>query len=194
MNPDYNLAYLLENPISQRRFIAEAAAGFDELVGSQTKYSSSVIYGPVDFSDDEEEPAPQAMDLSGLLSQTANDTSYISIEHCHKKVKAFFDDINARSQPCAVLTWVVLVILFVCPRLREIVCENTEPALFVPFFDDYEKRFTVSLCGILVHKRERKEERSQIKTEALSPFEIVLQELANFHRIRTSPPVEYKRV
>lgn len=187
MDPNYNLAWLFTNEVSQRRFIAVAAEAFEELIANQTEYTSSVIYGPVNLSDREDDGPPQAFDLSGLLNQIEPEKSYISKEHSHRFVSTFFKDISTTAQPEHILTWVVLVIFFVCPRLRKRVAENTEPAL-LKYFDDFSRRFTLRLCGNLVHKRERKEERSQVKTEALSPFEIVISERILFDFIRSSPP------
>lgn len=187
----FNLASLFYDEVAQRRLIATAATAFDELMTNHQNYTSSVIYGPTNLPDYDDDKAPQALDLSGLLGSITPETSYISKEYSHSEVSKFFKEINATAQPYAVLTWVVLVIFFICPRIREIVAENTEPALYTPYFDNFEERFTVYLCGILVHKRDRKEDRSQIKTEALHPLQMTYKERLFFDFLRSSPPERY---
>ena len=189
-----NLASLFYNEVAQRRLINIAYEAFDKMMTNHQNYTSSVIYGPVALPDYEENASKQALDLSGLLSSVAPETSYISKEYSHLTVSKFFQEINTTAQPRVVLTWVVLVIFFVCPRIRDLVAESTEPALYKPYFENFEERFTVFLCGILVHKRERKggkEDRSQIKTEALSPLEIVMKEMEYFDFLRSSPPQQH---
>lgn len=98
--------------------------------------------------------------------------------------------LNTQNQSGHVRMWNVLLLLYVCPKLRDLVCENTEPALAIPYFENFEKRFTVALCGILIHKKERKEDRSQIRTEARPPLDIVIDERMRFDFIRSSKPIE----
>ena len=190
MAQNFNLARLFNDEVCQRRLINIASEAFDEMMTNHQNYTSSVIYGPVHLRDYKDDSLKQALDLSGLLNTISSETSYISKEHSHSVVSKFFEEINTTAQPDVVLTWVVLVLFFVCPRIRDLVAKDTEPALN-EYFKNFEQRFTVFLCGILVHKRERKggkEDRSQIKTEALSPIDIVLKEKEYFNFLRSSPP------
>lgn len=183
----YNLANLFYDEHCQRHMISVAARELQRLVEAQTEYSSAVIYGPMRKANTTE---PSQCDLGGLYNKVTADPDYISLEYSYNHIKDFLFEINTSQQSYIVLTWVVLLFLYVCPRLRDIVAENTEPALFVPYFEKFETRFTVALCGKLIHKRDRKEDRSQIKIEAKPPIDIVLSERMRFDFIRSSPPPE----
>jgi hypothetical protein len=167
----------------KRRTIDMMIEEYREL--SKHPYCPSTVYGKHPQVQKDKKQRCSA-DLGSILSELNPKKDYMNVDFNMSCIETFLSWAKT-SAPTFVLTWVMLVFLYVCPKLRDVVMEHTEPAIGSTFFETFEERFEAGLCGILVHRKERKEERSQLKVTAKTPFEIVLDQLLYYEFIRTSP-------
>lgn len=196
-DPRLNLANLFYDEACQKHFISFMAEQYAALYENGKTCSPCVIYGPPraeDIKRDMDQVPPTTnTDLSGLLRNTTPETSYISLEYNYNFIKDFLLWAVTTNRSDKVRIWLILSFFLVCPEVRipgGIVYENTEPALSVAYFDGFERRFEVALCGILIHQKDRKENRSKIRAESRPPIDIVISELIFFNFIRASRPID----
>ena len=71
-------------------------------------------------------------------------------------------------------TWVTLVLLYVSDDAKLLVSKYTHPSMATHYFDEYNDRFELFLCGQLRHVKALK--KSCLLRQAKTPFEIVLNE------------------
>lgn len=71
-------------------------------------------------------------------------------------------------------TWVTLVLLYVSDDAKLLVSKYTHPSMATHYFDEYNDRFELFLCGQLKHVKSLK--KSCLLRQAKTPFEIVLNE------------------
>jgi len=177
-----HLGSILHDDDAKRRLIDMMLGEYRKLV--KEPYCPATIFGTIQ-SANKSKRMRCSLDLGSILSQINPSEDYISVDFNMSCIESFLSWAKTEARSF-VLTWVILIFLYVCPKLRDTVMENTEPSIGVRYFKDFEERFDVALCGILVHRKERKEERSQLKVAAKTPFNIVIDELLLYDFIRTS--------
>jgi hypothetical protein len=198
MSNKLNLRNLIYNTAHQLELVARMKTEYRLLYESDHPYSC-IFYGEqqndIDRTEDLDTVVPKSstVDLGSLLSHTNEDPNYISPDFTYNFIKQWLDWVTTENKSSFVLTWFVFSMFYVSPRLRELVCENTEPALAAPFFENYSERFSVKLCGVLIAKKDRKDDKSRLRVTALTPLEIVVSERLRFDTIRASEPISPAR-
>lgn len=189
----FNLYNLFYNDVSKRAFISRVGEGFKELYEAAKPYTPLIIHGPIpkpkDDSDKDFRPPTAGVNLGAILKNTTTPNDYISPEFNYNTIQHNIFWAISEATSSHALTWIVLSLLYVCPESRKLVEEQTEPTLAIPYFEKFEERFEFARYGILIHKTDRKEERSCLNVAAKTPLSYLLDEILFFDFIRSSAPI-----
>jgi len=79
------------------------------------------------------------------------------------------------------LTWGVLSIIYVSDDSKRLISSNTHPVIATNYFNGFNQRFEMDLCGQLQHIKSQK--RSKLLCQAKMPTEIVLSEWILYKKI-----------
>lgn len=79
------------------------------------------------------------------------------------------------------LTWCVLIIFYVSDDAKRIVSKYSHPTMASEYFNHYNTRFEIHLCGQLKHVKTEK--KSILTRQAKPPFEIILTEWMNYKKL-----------
>lgn len=189
-----NLNHLLFNHDVQKHFLVsmlEELENYKIRIKNECPYSSNLLYGAerekklsVDRNFYVENTS---IDLSTILGNLVETPNYIGEEFVFGTIRAKLQWAIHENVSPLILTWFVLVFLYVSPELRRRVQLQTEPALSY-FFKDFEHRFEINCWGVLTHIKDKKEERSKLDVSALSPLQIVVKECSYFLHIQSTNP------
>ena len=79
------------------------------------------------------------------------------------------------------LTWGVLSVIYVSDDAKRVISSYTHPTIATSYFNGFNQRFEMDLCGQLQHIKLQK--RSKLLRQAKMPFEIVLSEWILYKKI-----------
>ena len=189
-----NLNHLLFNYDIQKHFLVSMLGeleAYRSRIREECPYSSGLLYGiekeETSKVDSDYNVENTSIDLSTILGNLVETPNYVGEEFIFGTIVAKLKWAIYETVPPLILTWFVLVFLYVSPELRRRVQMQTEPALSY-FFKDFEQRFEINCWGVLTHIKDKKDERSKLDVSALSPLQIVVKECSYFNKLQSTNP------
>lgn len=127
--------------------------------------------------------------LSDVVYDPSIQPDYMSLSHSIRVITT-----NLRwgaHQPSThVLTWMVLSLMYISPRVRAKISEHTEHGLAKWFFHEFETRFTSVLCGrVVTSGKKGKSKKNKTIYPAYTPTQIVTDFRIFFYQLQTSSAV-----
>lgn len=189
-----NLNHLLFHYDVQKHFLISMLEELEQYrvrIKNECPYSSGLLYGiekkEKDTVDANFNVENTSIDLSTILGNLVETPNYIGEEFVFGTIRAKLQWAIHENVSPLILTWFVLVFLYVSPELRKRVQTQTEPALAY-FFNDFEHRFEINCWGVLTHVKDKKDERSKLDVSALSPLQLVIKECSYFSLLQSTHP------
>lgn len=184
-----SLSQVLFDECTQRQFILDVLPFIKRISLERGITSHTLLHGDKKtFCTDDDEtfeqkkPGQKSMSSSDLLRQLPANKP-----HAFEGFRAgstFMEWVAENGSPM-MLTWSILILLFVSDHCKKMVCECTPEPLSMAYFATFDNRFEEYLCGRMVHNKSAK--KSEVVVTAKSPTEIVLREWLEVKRVYTTP-------